>query len=196
MKKTLSQDALNQLFLEARTYNSWSDTPVTDEQIHQIYDLMKMGPTSANCCPARMIFVRSEDAKARLARLCDAGNDKKILAAPVTVIIGHDMSFPNKMAELFPHNPAAAHWFDAPEVRAATAFRNGTLQGAYFMMAARAIGLDCGPMSGFDQAAVDAEFFAGTSIKSNFICTIGVGTQDNLYPRSPRLQFSDAAEIM
>ena len=196
MKYPLDKAALDQLFIEARTHNGWSDTPVTNEQLHTLYDLMKMGATSANCCPARLIFVRSEEAKARLIPHCMEGNQAKIQAAPVTVIIGNDLDFADKLGELFPHDPTAPSWFADEEVRDITAMRNGTLQGAYLMMAARAIGFDCGPMSGFDNAAVDAEFFAGTNIKSNFICAIGVGTDENLFPRSPRLKFDDAAEIL
>ena len=196
MKSPLSTEALNQLFTEARTHNGWADTPVSDAQINQIYDLMKMGATSANCCPARLVFVRSDAAKAKLAALCDAGNDRKVLAAPVTVIIGHDQEFAAKLGELFPHDQTAPSWFEETQHRNTTAFRNGTLQGAYLMLAARAVGLDCGPMSGFDNAAVDAEFFANTSIKSNFICSIGVGTDERLFPRSPRLAFADAASIL
>jgi len=196
MKNPLSTEALNQLFTEARTHNGWANTPVSDEQIHQIYDLMKMGATSANCCPARLVFVRSVEAKSRLAALSDAGNADKVLAAPVTVIIGHDLEFAAKLGELFPHDPSAPSWFEEIENRNTTAFRNGTLQGAYLMLATRAVGLDCGPMSGFNNAAVDAEFFANTNIKSNFICSIGVGTDDRQYPRSPRLTFSDAAKIL
>ena len=196
MKYPLDKAALDQLFVKARTHNGWADTSVTDGQVQAIYDLMKMGATSANCCPARLVFVRSDEAKDRLIPHLMDGNKAKVKAAPVTVIIGNDLAFADKLGELFPHDPTAPSWFEDEEVRDITAMRNGTLQGAYLMLAARAIGLDCGPMSGFDNDAVDAEFFAGTDIKSNFICSIGVGTDENLYPRSPRLSFEDAATIL
>jgi len=196
MSECLDSAALDQLFRIARTINVWKDTPVSDAQIHALYDLLKMAPTSANCCPARFHFVKSEAAKARLVPLVMAGNDVKIMQAPVTVIIANDANFAEKLPELFPHSPDAQTWFSDPEVAAITAMRNGTLQGAYLMLAARSIGLDCGPMSGFDNAGVDAEFFAGTSLKSNFICSLGYGTEEGIFPRSPRLAFGDAAAIL
>jgi 3-hydroxypropanoate dehydrogenase len=196
MANSLNDAALDQLFRAARTINVWKDTPVEDGQIHALYDLLKMAPTSANCSPARFHFVKSGDAKARLKPHLMAGNDTKMMQAPVTVIIANDLGFAEKMPQLFPHNLDAQNWFADPDVAAITAMRNGTLQGAYLMMAARSIGLDCGPMSGFDNAAVDAEFFAGTQLKSNFICSLGYGTDENIFPRSPRLAFDEAAAIL
>lgn len=192
----LDKIALEQLFSEARTINVWRDKPVTDEQLHQLYDLTKMGPTSANCSPARFYFVKSEAAKKRLKPLLMEGNDKKMMQAPVTVIIANDADFAENMHELFPHNLDAKNWFDDPDVAAETAMRNGTLQGAYLMLAARSLGLHCGPMSGFDKDGVDAEFFANTSYKSNFICSLGYGKTDDIFPRSPRLDFDAAARIL
>jgi 3-hydroxypropanoate dehydrogenase len=186
------------LFRKARSPNRWDMTkPVSDVQIQSLYELMKWGPTSANCSPARFVFVTSAAEKTRLGAMVSAGNKIKVEQAPCTVIIGMDLQFYDRIPELFPHNPQARDWFahDA-KVAEATAFRNGTLQGAYLMLAARALGLDCGPMSGFDQSAVDAAFFAGTSIKSNFICALGHGTTEELYPRSPRLAFDDACKIV
>jgi len=196
MAQALGSDALNQLFTDARTANSWSDAPVSDALIRQLYDLVKMGPTSANCSPARFVFVSSDAAKARLTPYLMEGNVPKVEAAPVTVIIGYDMDFADKIPELFPHNPGAKDWFADPAVALDTATRNGTLQGGYLIMAARALGLDCGPMSGFDVDGVTKEFFSGTNIKANFLCSIGVMTTDGLFPRSPRLAFEDAADIV
>jgi 3-hydroxypropanoate dehydrogenase len=186
------------LFRDARTYNSWdASKTVSDVQIQALYDLLRWGPTSANCSPARFVFVRTDDAKKKLAACAIPGNDSKILNAGCTVIIGMDTKFYDKIPQLFPHNPAAREWFSGSEAVAhATAFRNSTLQGAYLMMAARALGLDCGPMSGFDASAVDAAFFAGTSVTANFICALGTGTTENLFPRSPRLAFDEACQIV
>lgn len=192
----LSDAVLDQLFREARTINVWRDKPVSDELLHQLYDLTKMGATSANCCPARFHFVKSDAAKARLKPHLMEGNDTKMLQAPVTVIIANDLEFADKIPQLFPHNPGAKDWFADPDVAAITAVRNGTLQGAYLMMAARSLGLHCGPMSGFDNAGVDKEFFAGSALKSNFICSLGYGTTDDIFPRSPRLAFDEAAAIL
>lgn len=196
MKRPFGEAELDQLFNSARTINVWSDTPVSDQLLYRLYDLLKMAPTSANCSPARFHFVKSDAAKARLKPLVMEGNDSKVMQAPVTVIIANDLDFAEKLPELFPHNLDAKSWFANPEVAALTAMRNGTLQGAYLMMAARSLGLDCGPMSGFDNAGVDQEFFAGTNIKSNFICSLGYGTEENIFPRSPRLAFGDAAAIL
>jgi len=196
MARSLDDVALDQLFREARTINVWKDAPVEDAQIHDLYDLLKMAPTSANCSPARFHFVKSDTAKARLKPLVMEGNDVKVMQAPVTVIIANDMDFAEKLPELFPHNKDAKNWFADPEVASITAMRNGTLQGAYLMMAARSLGLDCGPMSGFDNDAVDKEFFAGTSLKSNFICSLGYGSSEGIFPRSPRLAFDEAAAIL
>jgi nitroreductase len=192
----LDDDALDQLFRTARTRNGWSPEPVSEVLLRAVYDLAKWGPTSANCCPARFVFVTSDEGKARLAPHLSAGNRAKTMSAPVCVIIGYDLDFASRLPELFPHEPTAGSWFADPVVRQTTAFRNGTLQGAYLMLAARSLGLDCGPMSGFDNAGVDAAFFAGTNVKSNWLCNIGHGTDENLYPRSPRLSFEDACSIV
>jgi len=193
----LDSAALDTLFRTARTHNGWQDRPVTDEHLRQIYDLMKMGPTSANCSPARIVFVRSVAAKARLKPALSAGNLDKTLAAPATAIIAYDLKFYDQLPKLFPHNPDARNWF-ANDARAAevAAFRNGSLQGAYFILAARSVGLDCGPMSGFDNAKVDAEFFPGGQVKSNFLCNLGFGDPAKLFPRSPRLDFAEACEVL
>jgi nitroreductase len=191
----LSAEALDLLFRDARSYNSWSDAPVTEADLRALYDLLKMGPTSANCSPARFRFVTSADGKAKLAACTSAANKPKILAAPVTAIIGFDMDFAEKLPLLFPHVDARP-WFADPEVARSTAFRNATLQGAYLILAARALGLDAGPMSGFDKAAVDAAFWAGTRVETDFICSLGKGTSDALWPRLPRLAFEDAAAIL
>lgn len=196
MAEILGANALDQLFRDARTINVWKNKPLEKAQVRALYDLLKMGPTSANCSPARFHFIMSDDAKARLKPHLMEGNVEKVMAAPATVIIAHDMKFADKLPELFPHSPDAASWFSDPDVAAETAMRNGTLQGAYLMMAARSLGLDCGPMSGFDQAGVDEEFFAGTSFKSNFLCSIGYGSSEGIFPRSPRLTFDDAVQIL
>jgi 3-hydroxypropanoate dehydrogenase len=196
MGNVLDEASLDQLFRTARTINVWKDQLVADKQLHALYDLLKMGPTSANCCPARFHFVKSDAAKTRLKPLVMEGNDTKVMQAPVTVIIANDLDFAEKLPALFPHNLDAKNWFADPDVASITAMRNGTLQGAYLMLAARSIGLDCGPMSGFDNAAVDAEFFAGTNLKSNFICSIGYGSDEGIFERSPRLAFNDAAKIL
>ena len=182
--------ALDQLFRTARTYNGYLDKPVSEEQLHAIWDLMKFGPTSANMLPARLVWVTSDDGKARLAELCSAGNKDKVFKAPVTVIIGMDYNFHEYLPELFPHTDAKS-WFDGDEEgRKVAAMRNSSLQGGYFILAARALGLDTGPMSGFDNAAVDAEFFADQpSVKSNFISTLGYGDPATIFGRSPRPDF-------
>ncbi|MBC7519839.1 MAG: malonic semialdehyde reductase [Sandarakinorhabdus sp.] len=191
----LGADALDLLFRSARSYNSWDTTPVTETDLRQLYDLVKMGPTSANTSPARFIFCTSPEARARLSACATANNKPKILAAPVTAIIGFDMDFGEKLPELFPQMDVRS-WFAGPEVARETAFRNSSLQGAYFIMAARALGWDTGPMSGFDTTAVNAAFWAGTSVETNFICTMGKGTSEMLWPRLPRLAFEDAATIL
>lgn len=191
----LGAEALDTLFREARSYNSWSDSPVTEAEIRALYDLVKMGPTSANSSPARFRFVASPEAKARLAELATAANKPKILAAPVTVIIGFDLDFAERMPELFPHVDVRP-WFADPEVARSTAFRNATLQGAYLILAARALGWDTGPMSGFDKAGVDAAFWVGTRVETDFICSLGKGTTELMWPRLPRLAFEDAAAIL
>ncbi len=193
----LSDRDLDLIFRAARTHNDWADTPVTEVQMRAIYDLMRMGPTSANASPARIVFVQSKAAREKLADCVSEGNRPKVLQAPVTAIIAMDTKFYDKLPQLFPHNPSARDWFtSSPALAKETAFRNSTLQGAYFIIAARAVGLNCGPMSGFDKAKVDEAFFAGTSVEANFICAIGHGTETNLYPRSPRLSFEEAASIV
>lgn len=196
MKTPIDGAALNQLFRDARTYGAWRDEPVSEDLLRAAWDLARMGPTSANCSPARIVFVVSPEAKGKLKPCLAAGNVDKTMNAPATAILGHDMAFYEKLPELFPHTDARA-WFvgNAPLIES-TAFRNGSLQGAYFMLAARAVGLDCGPMSGFDNAKVDEAFFAGTTIKSNFLCNIGVGDPEHLYPRAPRLTFEDACSVV
>jgi 3-hydroxypropanoate dehydrogenase len=185
-----------QLFTEARTQNGYLPQPVSDEQLHQLYELLKWGPTSANCCPARFLFVRTPEAKARLAACVSVGNVAKVQEAPVTVIIGMDLAFPDRLPQLFPHTDARA-WFEGkPELVQSTAFRNSSLQGAYLIMAARALGLGAGPMSGFDAAKLDAEFWAGTSVRTNFICALGQGDPSKIKPRSPRLGFDEACRIV
>lgn len=193
----LGNEALDTIFRKARTQNAWKDEPVSDATLKELYDLMKWGPTSANCSPARIVFVKSKEAKEKLAPALSEGNLKKTMAAPVTAIIGYDVEFYERLPELFPHEPAAKTWFNwSAEWAEMTAFRNGSLQGAYFMIAARALGLDCGPMSGFDMKKVDEAFFGGTTIKSNFLCNLGHGDPSALFPRSPRLAFDDACKII
>jgi len=193
MPTPLDASALDQLFRAARTRNGWTDRPVTDAQLRELHDLMKFGPTAANSCPARFVWVRSAEGKAKLAALASEGNRAKILAAPVTVIVGHDLAFADRLEQLNPgRGEGMRAWFADAAAAEVTAFRNGSLQGAYLMIAARALGLDCGPMSGFDNAAVDAAFFAGTRIRSNFICGLGYGSDERLFPRQPRLSFEDA----
>lgn len=189
--------ALDRLFRAARTHNAFAPGTVTDDQLRAIYDLLKFGPTSANSSPARFVFIRSPAAKERLRPALSAGNVDKTMAAPVTVIVAYDLRFYDRLPELFPHNPGAADWFKGSEALAeATAFRNSSLQGAYLIVAARALGLDCGPMSGFDNAKVDAEFFPGGRIRSNFLCNLGVGDAGRLRPRNPRLSFEDACTVL
>lgn len=191
----LDASALDQLFVQARTYNSFSGE-IDDATLHRLYDLLKNGPTAANSTPARFVFVRSAEAKARLEPALDAGNHDKTMAAPVTVIVAYDLDFHHKLPLLFPHTDARG-WFEGPamEKRFVPALRNGSLQGAYMMLAARSLGLDCGPMSGFDNAKVDAAFFAGTQWKSNFLVNLGKGDPASIFPRSPRLPFDEACRI-
>lgn len=196
MHHAISDDALDQLFRAARTQNKWQDKPVSQTLLHALYDLMRMGPTSANCSPARIVFVTTDEGKEKLKSFVSPGNAPKVMSAPVTAIIGHDLMFYEKLPTLFPHADARS-WFAGNEkLIQTTAFRNGTLQGAYFMMAARAVGLDCGPMSGFDNDGVDTAFFAGTEVKSNFLCSLGHGDASGVFPRSPRLSFDEACQIV
>jgi nitroreductase len=190
----LDDTALDLIFREARTRNAWSDAPVTEADIRAIYDLAKWGPTSANTQPARVVWVTSPEAKQRLEPHLSPGNRAKTMTAPVVAIIGYDLDFPETLPRMF-HNPDARTWFGDPVHRETTAFRNGTLQGAYLIVAARALGFDCGPMSGFDNPGVDREFFAGTRIKSNFIMAVGRGA-DAPFPRNPRLPFEEANTIL
>jgi 3-hydroxypropanoate dehydrogenase len=197
MKPTINDQALDQLFRVARSQNGWKDEPISDTLMYAVYDLMRWGPTSANCSPARFIFVKSDEAKQRLKPYLAENNEDKVLTAPMCAIIGHDLEFYEKMPQLFPHNPEAKDWFSGDPVTAEViAMRNGTLQGAYFMIAARALGLDCGPMSGFDNDGVDKEFFPDGKVKSNFICSIGVGEPSKVFERLPRLSFEEACEVL
>ena len=187
---------LDLLFLEAHTHNKWQDTPVSDETLHTLYDLLKFGPTSANSSPARFVFIRTTEGKEKLRPALSAGNLEKTLAAPVTAIVAYDPKFYEHLPRLFPHNKDAASWFTSNDSLAATtAFRNGTLQGAYLIIAARALGLDTGPMSGFDNAKVDAAFFSGNGWRSNFLVNLGHGDPSGVYPRSPRLAFEEAVVL-
>jgi 3-hydroxypropanoate dehydrogenase len=192
----LEPAALDQLFRTARTFNEWSDTPVDERGVRELYHLLKWGPTSANSSPARFVWVRSPEGKSQLASLAMKVNSPKILAAPLTVIVGNDLDFPEMMPKLFPNRGEMyREVFRQPGLNEITAARNGTLQGAYLIVAARALGLDCGPMSGFDNAAVDKAFFAGTRIQSNFICCLGYGKPNTPFPRNPRLTFEEAGRF-
>ncbi|SDD92813.1 3-hydroxypropanoate dehydrogenase [Cupriavidus sp. YR651] len=210
MNKRLSEEGMDLLFREARTHNAWLNQPVSDETLRQLYDLMKWGPTSANCSPARILFLRTPEAKQRLLPALAPGNVEKTMAAPVTAIIAYDIKFYELLPKLFPHADARAWFTDTPELALTTARRNSSLQGAYFMIAARSLGLDCGPMSGFDNAKVDHEFFPAdpkenvfqleyfpdSHVKSNFICNLGYGDTAKLFPRSPRLEFDEACKLL
>ncbi|MDK2123606.1 malonic semialdehyde reductase [Parachitinimonas caeni] len=196
MQQVLEQAALDQLFNHARTNSHWLPREVSDETLQAVYNLARMGPTSANSSPARFVFVKSAEAKAKLKPALDAGNIEKTMAAPVTVIVGMDYAFYEQMSKLF-HDPSARSWFEGKElVIHNTAFRNSSLQGAYLLMAARAMGLDCGPMSGFNGQLVDETFFAGTQIKSNFLINLGYGDPAKLHPRNPRLAFEEACSLL
>jgi 3-hydroxypropanoate dehydrogenase len=191
----ISDEALDQLFRQARTQNKWQDKPVSDTLIHALYDLMRMAPTSANSTPARLVFVTSAEGREKLKPFLLPNNVQKVLSAPVTAIIGYDLEFYEKLPTLFPHADARSWFAGNAKLAEATAFRNSSLQGAYLIMAARALGLDCGPMSGFDNEGVDKAFFGGTSVKSNFICCIGYGDPSGVFPRSPRLSFDEACRF-
>ena len=184
-----------QLFTDARTQNAYLPTAVPDSLLHELYDLLKWGPTSANCSPARFVFVRSAQARDKLAACMAPGNAPKVLQAPVTVVVGMDMNFYERLPQLFPHTDARSWFVGKPELIDATAFRNSSLQGAYLIMAARALGLGCGPMSGFDSARMDAEVWAGTSVRTNFVCTLGHGDASKVLARSPRLAFDEACTL-
>lgn len=211
MGSRLNDDALDILFRKARTYYAWLETPVPDATLREVYDLAKWGPTSANAGPARFVFLRTQEAKERLRPALAPMNVEKVMAAPVSVIVAYDLKFYDRLSKLFPHNPGMQKLFaNAPEVVEVTARRNSSLQGAYFMLAARALGLDCGPLSGFDNAKVDEEFFAAgkpcagceqeffaeAHVKSNFICNLGYGDPSKLFPRLPRLDFDEACLLL
>lgn len=187
---------LDRLFRTARTPNAWTDRPVPQALLREVYDLAKWGPTSANVSPARFVFLASEAGKARLAPHLSSANRAKAMQAPVIAIIAYDLDFAERMPELFPHNPGAKAWFADPELAAVTAIRNGALQGAYLMLAARALGLDCGPMSGFDHAGVDAEFFPEGRVVANFVCCLGYGAREGRFERLPRLTFDEACKVL
>jgi len=195
MAERLDRTALNQLFLEARTSSKFIDRPVPQALLHELVETLKMGPTSANCQPGRYVFVTTPEGKELLRPHLSAGNVAKTMAAPVCVIIGQDLDFYERLPEVFPHTDARSWFAGKPDHIATTAFRNSSLQGAYLIMAARALGLDCGPMSGFDNAGVDQAFFAGTNVKSNFLCNLGYGDASALKPRQPRLGFGEVARL-
>ncbi|MGH8785215.1 MAG: malonic semialdehyde reductase [Cupriavidus necator] len=210
MNKRLSEEGMDLLFREARTHSAWLNQPVSDETLRQLYDLMKWAPTSANCSPARILFLRTPEAKQRLLPALAPGNVEKTMAAPVTAIIAYDIKFYELLPKLFPHADARSWFAETPELALATARRNSSLQGAYFIIAARSLGLDCGPMSGFDNAKVDHEFFPAdpkdnafqleyfpdSHVKSNFLCNLGYGDPAKLFPRSPRLEFDEACKLL
>jgi len=197
MHYALNDEALDILFRKARTHNVWLDQPVSDDLLRQVYDLMKWGPTSANSSLARIVFLRTREAKEKLRPALSPNNVDKTMKAPVTAILAYDLKFYEKLPRLFPNNPAAREWFaNSPQLAEVTAFRNGTLHGGYLILAARALGLDCGPMSGFDNTKVDAEFFAGQPVKSNFLCNLGYGDGSKLFPRNPRLDFDEACQLL
>jgi 3-hydroxypropanoate dehydrogenase len=193
---SLNDAAKNQLFLDARTYNGWLDKPVSDEILHEMFDLTKMGPTSANCSPMRIVFVKTQAAKERLKPFLMEANVGKTMSAPVTAIIAHDIKFYDHLPKLFPHTDAKSWFVGNDDLIKSTAFRNGTLQGAYLMLAARTLGLDCGAMSGFDAKGVQQEFFAGKDYEVNFLCNIGYGDPKSIFPRSPRFAFDDVNQII
>lgn len=196
MSSTLHAPHLDQLFVQARTHNAWMNKPVTDDTIHALYDLLKWAPTAANSNPGRFVFVRSTDAKARLLKSVAPGNVDKVKEAPCCVIVAYDTEFHDLLPQLFPARDMRSGFVGKPELITETAKRNSSLQGAYMILAARALGLDAGPMSGFDQAALDAEFFPDGRWKSNFLCNIGYGDAEKLFPRNPRLAFEDACRVL
>jgi 3-hydroxypropanoate dehydrogenase len=196
MSVIVDDAALGAIFRSARTHGAWQAKPVSDALLQAVWERAKLPPTSANCSPARILFIRSPEAKARLLPLLLEGNRAKTAQAPVTAIIGYDLEFHEHLPRLFPHTDARAWFVGQPELIRSTAFRNGTLQGAYLILAARALGLDCGPMSGFDNAAVDAAFFPDGRVKSNFLCNLGYGEPAALHPRNPRLEFAEACRIV
>ena len=194
--RSVGEETLNILFREARTHNIWLDRPVPESLLREVYDLAKMGPTSANLAPARFVFLTTRDAKERLLPALMPQNVEKSRTAPVVAIIAYDLEFYEQAPRLFPHMDMRSYFVGKPELIQETAFRNGSLQGAYLMLAARALGLDCGPMSGFDAEKVNAEFFPDGKWKVNFICNLGYGDRDKLFPRNPRLDFEEACVVM
>jgi 3-hydroxypropanoate dehydrogenase len=196
MPHAVNDEALDTIFRTARSQNKWLDKPVSPALLMAVYDLMRFGPTSANCSPARIVFLMSQESKERLKPHLLPSNIEKSMTAPAIAVLGYDLDFPQYLPRLFPHNPGAKDWFGDPALREKTAFRNGTLQGGYFIIAARALGLDCGPMSGFNNDAIDREFFAGTNVKSNFICAVGYGDPSGVFARNPRLEFDEACRIL
>jgi len=192
----VDDNALDILFRNARTHNKWLPEPVSDELLHDVYDLFKFGPTSANSSPARILFIKSDEAKERLLPTMAPLNAEKTRSAPVVAIIAYDLEFYEKLHKLFPHADAKPWFANNPTLAHETAFRNSSLQGAYFMIAARALGLDCGPMSGFDQEKLNAEFFPDGKWKANFVCNLGYGDASALFPRNPRLDFDEACAIL
>jgi 3-hydroxypropanoate dehydrogenase len=196
MSQILDDAGLDLLFREARTYFKWQDEPVPDALLKRLYDLVKMGPTSANCLPARFVFLRTKEGKERLKPALAPTNVDKTMSAPVTVIVAQDMAFYDKLPHTFPHADARSWFVGNEDLIASTAFRNATLQGGYLILAARALGLDAGPMSGFDNGVVDREFFAGTKVTSNFLVNLGHGDKSALFPRSPRLDFEEACQLV
>lgn len=195
--RRVDENGLRELFLDARTHNAWLDKPVPDSMLRELYDVIKFGPTSMNTQPMRLLFLRTAAAKERLKPHLAPANVDKTMAAPVVAIVGYDLAFHEHLPTQFPHRPNAKAMFDdkLPLIET-TGFRNGTLQGAYLIIAARALGLDCGPMSGFDNAGVDAEFFVGTKVKSNFLCNLGFGDHSKVFARSPRLDFASACTLL
>lgn len=196
MPNRLDDAGLDLLFRNARSHNVWLDTPVSDDSLRQLYELMKWGPTSANCSPARILFLRTAQAKERLRPALSQGNLEKTMSAPVTAIIGYDVHFYDQLPKLFPHADARSWFTSSPDFAASTALRNSSLQGGYFILAARALGLDCGPMSGFDAATIEQEFFADGKTRVNFLCNLGHGDASQLFPRSPRLDFDEACSLL
>ncbi|UQA56554.1 malonic semialdehyde reductase [Polyangium aurulentum] len=196
MTHRLSEEALNQIFREARTHNAWLDQPVDDATLRELYDLAKMAPTSANCSPMRLVFVKSAEAKELLRPALSAGNLAKTMSAPVTAIVAHDTRFYDELPKLFPHTDARSWFTSSAELAQATAFRNGSMQGGYLILAARSLGLDCGPMSGFDNAAVDRAFFPDGRYKSNFLVNLGHGDPAKLHARNPRFEFDEVCKIV
>ena len=195
-RQRVDERCLDTAFRQARTFSAWQPKPVSERTLHELADLVKMGPTSANCSPARFIFITTAAGRERLRPHLAPANVDKTMTAPVTVIIGHDLEFYERLPQLFPHADAKSWYVGKDEMIADAAFRNGTLQGGYLIIAARMLGLDCGPMSGFDQAGVDTEFFGDTRIKSNFLVNLGYGSSEKLFPRSPRLSFDAFCQII